>query len=235
MPPTSSKPSFTSGFLMKRDEVRQVDQVAIEQFGMLGLVLMENAGRGAAERIAAFCSPNATVCLLCGAGNNGGDGYVIARHLQLLGHPVRIVSLVPLEKLSGNADANARIARKSGLPITVAENEDMLGHLIRDGECLVDCMLGTGATGEPRGLYGDAIRLANSRSGQRIAIDVPSGLDCDTGRPATTTFRADLTITFVAAKDGFRSADAKPWVGKLEVIGIGVPKMLLDRFGIVSL
>jgi NAD(P)H-hydrate epimerase len=217
---------------MKRDQVRQVDQTAIEQLGMSGLVLMENAGRGAAEKIAAFCSREVTVCLLCGAGNNGGDGYVIARHLQLLGHSVRIISLVPLEKLSGDADANARIAQRSNLPIHVAEDADSLQRLIVDGECVVDCMLGTGATGEPRGIHGDAVRLANQRSGPRVAIDLPTGLDCDSGQPAETTFRADLTITFVAEKDGFHAAEAKPWIGNVEVVGIGVPKCLLDQFGV---
>ncbi len=219
---------------MKRDEVRQVDQLAIEQFGMSGLVLMENAGRGAAEKIAAFCPRDVTVCLLCGTGNNGGDGYVIARHLQLLGYGVRIVSLVPLEKLSGDAEANARIADKGGLSISVAADAEGLKRLIKNGECVVDCMLGTGATGEPRGIYGDAVRLANQRSGPRVAIDLPTGLDCDSGQPAESTFRADLTVTFVAAKDGFRAGEAKDWIGNVEVVGIGVPQCLLDRFGVAA-
>ena len=219
---------------MKRDDVRQIDRLAIDQYGMNGLVLMENAGRGAARKIASSCPANATVCIVCGTGNNGGDGYVIARHLQLMNFSVRIVSLVPLEKLSGDADANARIALKSGLPLTVAEDAGMLEHLIREGECVVDCMLGTGATGEPRGIYGDAVQLSNQRAGYRVAIDLPTGLDCDSGRPAGTTFRADLTVTFVAAKDGFRAEEAKPWIGRVEVVGIGVPKILLDQFSVAT-
>lgn len=217
---------------MKRDDVREVDRIAIEQYGMVGLVLMENAGRGAAEKIRAFCQPGTAICLLCGAGNNGGDGYVIARHLQLMGYAVRIVSLVPLEKLSGDADANAIIARKSGLPVEVADQPASLVDLIREGDCLVDCLLGTGAKGEPRGIYGDAVRLANRLGGPRVAIDLPTGLDCDSGLPAETTFRADLTITFVAEKEGFQSDQARPWIGTVEVVGIGVPKVLLDRFGV---
>ena len=219
---------------MKRSEVRRVDKIAIEQYGISGLVLMENAGRGAAERISEIHDDSSPVCVLCGTGNNGGDGYVIARHLQLLGCDVRILSLVSLEKLSGDAAVNAKIAEKAKISITVANSTDDLRSLIKDGETVVDCLLGTGATGEPRGLYGDAVRIANEKGGRRVAIDLPTGLDCDTGQPSAMTFRADLTITFVATKDGFACEDAKPYLGKVEVVGIGVPLLLLKQFGVVS-
>ena len=219
---------------MKRSEVRRVDKIAIEQYGISGLVLMENAGRGAAERISERCDDDSPVCILCGTGNNGGDGYVIARHLQLLGCDVRILSLVSLEKLSGDAQANATIAQKAEISITVAKSSDDLDRLIRSGETVVDCLLGTGATGQPRGLYGDAVRIANEKSGRRIAIDLPTGLDCDTGQPSEMTFRADLTITFVAPKDGFACENATPYLGNVEVVGIGVPLLLLKQFGVAS-
>ncbi|QDV43082.1 Bifunctional NAD(P)H-hydrate repair enzyme Nnr [Stieleria neptunia] len=222
---------------MKRDDVRRVDQIAIEDYGMLGLVLMENAGRGAAERIAALCqeSPGGAahpVCILCGPGNNGGDGYVIARHLELLGFSVHILSLVPLERLTGDASVNASIAAKAGLPLQVATSAEDLDRWITDDETVVDCLLGTGATGAPRGLYGDAVKLANKRRGLRVAIDLPTGLDCDTGIPSQPTFRADLTVTFVAEKEGFTKADAKPWLGTVRVVGIGVPQALLNDFAV---
>ena len=219
---------------MKREDVRRVDQIAIEEYGMLGLVLMENAGRGAAERIAALRheSPGGAnpVCILCGPGNNGGDGYVIARHLELLGFSVHILSLVPLDRLTGDAKANASIAVKAGLPVQVATSAEDLDRWIADDETVVDCLLGTGAKGAPRGLYADAVKLANKRRGLRVAIDLPTGLDCDTGCPAEVTFRADLTVTFVAEKEGFSKAAAKPWLGTVRVVGIGVPKALLKDF-----
>ncbi|WP_182865775.1 NAD(P)H-hydrate epimerase [Stieleria mannarensis] len=222
---------------MKREEVRRVDQIAIESYGISGLVLMENAGRGAAEQIAALrhdsgADGNRAVCILCGPGNNGGDGYVIARHLELLGVPVRIVSMVATDRLTGDAFANAAIAMKAGLPIQVARSAENLDQLLLDDEFVVDCMLGTGATGAPRGLYADAVKIANARRGLRVAIDLPTGLDCDTGIPSEVTFRADLTVTFVAEKDGFSNADAKPWLGTIRVVGIGVPKALLMEFGV---
>ncbi|OYP38294.1 NAD(P)H-hydrate epimerase [Rhodopirellula sp. MGV] len=217
---------------MKRDAVRQIDKIAIDEFGIAGVVLMENAGRGAAERILARTPPETPVGLLCGGGNNGGDGYVIARHLELAGRTVRVISLVELEKLRGDAAINASIASKAEIQIEVARNENELKDLLRPSDCLVDCMLGTGASGEPRGLFGNAVRLANQLPGYRVAIDIPTGLDCDTGVPSQTTFRADLTITFVAAKEGFANPDAAGVLGEVDVVGIGVPKCLLEQFGV---
>jgi NAD(P)H-hydrate epimerase len=217
---------------LKRDQVREVDRIAIEEYGIPGVVLMENAGRGCAEQIANFAPRGAPVCVLCGPGNNGGDGYVIARHLQLLDHDVRIVSLKPLDELSGDAAINASVAAKAELPIDVAEDPQTIEACLPSGATVVDCLLGTGATGEPRGLFGDAVRIANQRTAKRIAIDIPTGLDCDSGEPAETTFRADLTLTFVAPKAGFANPDAEPFLGRIEVIEIGVPKKLLTRFGL---
>lgn len=220
--------------MMKRHEVRQVDQIAIERYGMSGLVLMENAGRGAAERIAdlLLSRPDGNtlpVHILCGPGNNGGDGYVIARHLEIMGFAVAILSLVPVERLTGDAKVNAEIARKSEIPITVVTSLAELASKIQDKQTVVDCMLGTGAAGDPGGIFADAIEIANEKSGPRVAIDLPTGLDCDSGKPSQTTFRADLTVTFVAEKEGFANDAAKPFIGKVEVVGIGVPKILLDQ------
>ncbi|MCC9600570.1 NAD(P)H-hydrate epimerase [Stieleria sp. JC731] len=217
---------------MKRDDVRQVDQIAIEEFGISGVVLMENAGRGAAEWILRKTPTESPVGLICGSGNNGGDGYVIARHLELAGRAVRVISLVELEKLRGDAKINAEIASKAGIQIEIARSEEELSDLFRPSDCLVDCMLGTGAQGAPRGLFGSAIRLANKVSGFRVAIDLPSGLDCDSGQVSDPTFRADMTITFVAVKDGFSQPEAQEFTGEVHVVGIGVPKCLLDQFGV---
>ncbi|MDM4013981.1 NAD(P)H-hydrate epimerase [Roseiconus lacunae] len=217
---------------MKRDEVRQVDQIAIEEFGISGVVLMENAGRGATDWILKKTSPETPVGLLCGGGNNGGDGYVIARHLELAGRAVRVISMAELDVLKGDAAANAAIASKSGIQIEVARSEAELEDLIRPSDCLVDCLLGTGATGEPRGLYATAVQLANDTPGYRVAIDLPTGLDCDSGEVSETTFRADLTLTFVAAKAGFSNPAAAGVIGEVQVVGIGAPKCLLEQFGV---
>ncbi|MEO1617912.1 MAG: NAD(P)H-hydrate epimerase [Planctomycetota bacterium] len=217
---------------MKRDQVRQIDQIAIEQYGLPGVVLMENAGRGCAVAIDQRFGPQPAVKILCGGGNNGGDGYVIARHLELMGHSVQVISLVPLTSLHGDAAVHASVACASDLPVFVVNDSAELGQQLTRASLLVDCMLGTGAVGSPRGLYKEAIEAANESTATRIAIDLPSGLDCDTGIANEPTFRADHTLTFVAAKDGFANHQSKAFVGAVSVIDIGVPLRLLRQFGL---
>ena len=129
---------------LSRDQVRQVDKIAIEQYGVPGIVLMENAGRGAAAMIDQIAKPGRIV-ILCGSGNNAGDGYVIARHLQLAGRQVRVVSIVDLESLSGDAKTNAMIVQKSGIEIRVATRAAEISESIGDAATIVDGLLGTGA------------------------------------------------------------------------------------------
>ncbi|MCG8650049.1 MAG: NAD(P)H-hydrate epimerase [Pirellulales bacterium] len=213
---------------LSRDQVRGVDQTAMTEYGISGLVLMENAGRGAAEIIARI-SPPGQVAILCGRGNNGGDGYVIARHLQLLGRDVKIISLVKLETLSGDAAENAKIVQRAEIECWVLNRpQDVNDHLSR-AAVIVECLLGTGATGAPRGVFADAIRLANQTPAMRIAIDIPAGLDCDSGVAHEPTLTADHTISFVAPKLGFTLAQGPDHVGKCHIVGIGVPQSLLDQ------
>ncbi len=218
---------------LSRDQVRQIDRIAIDQYGMSGLVLMENAGRGAAEVIDQWLSAKSprqsgtsqvAVCILCGKGNNAGDGYVIARHLQWFGYRVRIVSSCPFAALRGDAAANFKIAMNGDIPMSVF-NEAKL-DLSRE-DCVVECLLGTGASGAPKEPMASMIREANQFTGLRVAIDIPAGLDCDTGTAGEPTFRADLTCTFVAPKIGFALADGPSVVGELAVVPIGVPEKCL--------
>ncbi len=214
---------------LTRQQVRSVDQAAIEQYGIAGVVLMENAGRGAAE-IVDQVAPPGPIVILCGRGNNAGDGYVIARHLQLIGRTaVRLVSLVPLDSLAGDALANAQIARKSKLDLQVVTDAGQLDQAMESPATIVECLLGTGATGSPRGMFADAVRKANAADALRIAIDIPAGLDCDTGVANEPTLRADHTISFVAAKIGFGQHDAGHFVGQIHVVGIGAPRILLEQ------
>ena len=175
---------------LSRDQVRQVDQIAIQQYGMPGVVLMENAGRGAAEVIDRVAD-SGPIVILCGSGNNAGDGYVIARHLQLAGRSVRIVSIVPLDALQGDASINANVAAKAEIEITVAENSLRLHASLADAGTIIDGLLGTGARGPLRGLFAEAVATANASSALKISLDIPTGLDCDTGEAGDPTFRAE--------------------------------------------
>ena len=189
---------------------------------------MENAGRGAAEIIDRIAPPG-WVAILCGSGNNAGDGYVVARHLQLAGRQVRIISIVDLQALQGDARINAGIAEKSDIDIQCVATSDQIAESIAGATTIVDCLLGTGARGPLRGLYADAVSAANAIDALRVAIDLPTGLDCDSGEAGDPTFRADHTITFVARKTGFEKENADAYVGVVHEVGIGAPKKLLDQ------
>ena len=213
---------------LSRDQVRRVDQVAIEQYGIPGIVLMENAGRGAAETLHRL-APSGSVAIMCGGGNNAGDGYVIARHLQLLGREVQLLALADPAKLRGDAKTNADIAIASEIPLAItAKNEDWPSDL-QQAVVIVDALLGTGAQGPLREPYARAVTVANQHQGMRIAIDIPTGFDCDTGQANDPTFRADHTLTFVARKLGFEQNNADQFVGVAHDISIGVPRKLLEQ------
>jgi len=230
---------------LNRHEARQVDRIAIDQYGISGLVLMENAGRDSARWILSHLPPG-NVCILCGKGNNGGDGYVIARHIDAAkiendrsgaGEPaaasnwnVRIVTVVDPAELVGDAAVNQKIAERSGIDITVAQTGQSLRDAMSHADIIVDCLLGTGASGDPRGPLADAIRIANASTAKRVAIDLPSGLDCDTGLMGDPTFLADATLTFVAPKIGFAPPAARQVIGRLVTIAIGVPSRVLEPF-----
>lgn len=236
---------------LSRDEVRSIDRRAIDEFGMAGVVLMENAGRNAAAVIDSLRPGGfgAAVRIVCGKGNNAGDGFVIARHLELLGHDVRILLAASPQELTGDAAVNHRIAERSGIPIADLSAADssrwkdalaegtasMAGGAADAALILVDALLGTGAQGPPRGTVATAIAAINdSRAASPrtrvVAIDLPSGLDCDTGDAAGECVRADVTVTFVARKRGFDAKAAKAFIGTVHVVGIGAPRKLLAEF-----
>ena len=225
---------------LTREQVRTIDRLAIEQLGIPGIVLMENAARSAAEAaLAMLDTTGAKVTVLCGGGNNGGDGYAIARHLHNAGLPTTIYTATDTDRLKGDALTNYRVVHRMGLAVTPILTEaqvDEHASTWSDCDVIVDALLGTGfaAPGQVREPFATIIHRCNAASAEPggpkvLAVDVPSGLDCDTGQPATATIRADVTVTFVAAKSGFALKCAKPWLGRLVVAGIGAPAGLIDR------
>jgi len=221
--------------VLNREQSRRVDRLAVERYGMTGLVLMENAGRGAAEIIArlyrALPSPAGPIVVACGKGNNGGDGFVVARHLDNAGLPVRIALFCDPATLAGDAAANYEIARRGGLSIGASTREfapSDLAALFREVSLIIDALHGTGIKGDPRPPFDRVIDAVNAAGKPVVALDLPSGLDCDTGLASRHTIRAAHTITFVAKKPGFLMPEAKPYVGELHVVDIGVPRKLLN-------
>ena len=212
---------------LTRQQVRQVDRWAIEHLGATGLVLMENAGRQAAD--VAWDMLNRAggrrAVIVAGSGNNGGDGFVVARHLCLRGAEPTVCLLGPADKLTGDAAANVRILERMPMPICFVDAGDMLPLTAALGraDLVVDAIGGTGIIGPLRGPAAEAVRQINAAGKDVLAIDIPTGLDCDTGEPTDPTVRAAATVTFVARKIGFDNPASQAYTGPVTVADIGVP------------
>ncbi|MDD3800866.1 MAG: NAD(P)H-hydrate dehydratase [Desulfuromonas thiophila] len=217
--------------LVTAEQMREMDRQAIEDYGIEGLVLMENAGRGAAavlQRRYADRYPG-PLLILCGKGNNGGDGYVMARHLQAWGWQVRLLALAAPQRLRGAAGHNAAIASRCGLPLLVAEDEAALARLLQqqnDCRLLVDAIFGNGMTAPARGHYRQALHWLNASGVPVFAVDMPSGIDATSGAVLEEAVQADCSASFACAKIGQVSMPAAAYGGALEVVDIGMPAVL---------
>ena len=226
MPPLTPRP-------LSRDEVRGIDAKAASEFGMPTLVLMENAGRGAAELLRPRLGPGARVQILCGPGNNGGDGAVVARHLDAWGLAVRVDWLADPKKLSGDAAVQFGILEHSTFdqhawPSGLGASS--LDALLAGADWVVDGLFGTGLTRPLEGTFRDAVEALNRSGKPLLALDIPSGLDADRGVPLGAAVRAMLTATFVAPKIGFSAPGASEYLGEVRVVEIGVPRKALEAF-----
>jgi NAD(P)H-hydrate epimerase len=234
-------------FTLSRAAVRELDRRAIEDYGMLGVVLMENAGRGCAEFLMQRNPDRQPVVVLCGPGNNGGDGFVIARHLDNHGWPVKVWLVRPDtprafgfgqaaaatdRRLSPDCETNAEIWATSYKLLTNDTSGNTWKEALVDDVTasgwVVDALFGTGLTRPLEAPYHELIPFVNASGKRILAVDVPSGLDCDTGKPYGPTIRATHTATFVAPKPGFETATE--WTGTVHVVDIGVPRLLMDEF-----
>ncbi|HLJ11997.1 MAG TPA: NAD(P)H-hydrate epimerase [Planctomycetaceae bacterium] len=214
---------------LTRQQVRDVDRRAIAEYGLPGVVLMENAGRGAAELLVRL-GASGRIVICAGKGNNGGDGFVIARHLGFSEIQTSVLLFCQPEDLTGDAALNYRVLAKAGQEMIVmgaAPDVARLDRHLAAADWIVDALLGTGTQGAIREPYLTAIAAIN-RSGKKVlAVDLPSGMDCDTGQSLGACVRADHTATFVARKVGFDAPAAAPFTGQVHVIDIGVPRRLL--------
>ncbi len=215
---------------MSRDEVRGFDLWAIDEMGVPGVVLMENAGRGCAEVVLERLGDGQghEVCIFCGTGNNGGDGYVIGRHLFNNGVGVRFVVCGDAGKIKGDALVNFRVVELMGLPVerldlSAGELPRRVGALVAGCDMIVDAIFGTGLSSELREEYVGLISCINAQGKRIVAVDVPSGMDCDTGLPMPVCIEAEATVTFVAVKKGFVDcAEAAQATGDVYVASIGI-------------
>lgn len=209
---------------LSRSEARAIDKAAMETYGIPGIVLMENAGRGIVDYFLAQ-KPQGKIVICCGKGNNGGDGYVIARHLDNQNIPVHILSFAKPSEIMGDAKINYDIVLKSNIHLTPIHQQDIASELF-DAEWIIDGLLGTGLQGEVQEPFVDVIHAINQARKKVLAIDIPSGLDCDTGEPLGCAIIADCTATMVGMKKGFNNPHAKNYLGHIFIVDIGIPKQL---------
>jgi NAD(P)H-hydrate epimerase len=215
--------------LLSREEVREFDKWAINKLGIPGVILMENAGRSCAEYIIDHFTARdgAKVCIFCGTGNNGGDGYVIARHLFNAGFEVKVVICGERVKVRGDALINLEIIEGLKIPIldldmTAEKISEQVEKITFGRNMIVDALFGTGLRGELRTEYAQLITCLNACKCPILAVDIPSGLDCNMGLPLPVCVEAEATITFAAVKKAFVSAETAQATGRVFVASIGI-------------
>jgi NAD(P)H-hydrate epimerase len=208
---------------LTRDEARAFDRWAIDVIGIPGLVLMENAGRGAA-RVLSDLGVRGPVVLCCGKGNNGADGLVMARHLRNWGADARVLLCARPADLTSEAAVHWHITQQLAIPCQCWPelDESRLEAELSQADWIVDALFGTGLTGPVRAPFDRTIACINGAPGRVLAVDIPSGLDADAGAPLGPTVRAQHTVTFVAPKRGYVNPAASAWLGQVHVVDIGI-------------
>lgn len=206
---------------LSRAEARAFDDFAMRTLRAPGILLMENAAIGcvsALRDLAGSAWPRVRVVIACGAGSNGGDGYAIARLLRVAGAEPEIHSLGS-PRPGSDAAINASIAEALGIP----RRELRPDEAVPEGDLLVDALFGTGLSHPLEPGARAAVECIDRFNGMRLAVDLPSGLDCDRGVPLGAALRATVTATMVAPKAGFAAPGAGAWTGRVVVVPIGVP------------
>ncbi len=239
----SPEPSRLILRALSRDELRQLDQSA-ETIGLSTLALMENAGRGSARvllwaigKVGLFDSgkPLPKVLVVCGPGNNGGDGAVLARHLDASRMAsVNLAWITPAADLRGLAPIQQKILEQSTVNQIYLNDSQELALMIDSADWIVDGLFGTGLSRAIDGdsLAGTVISQINRSGKPLLALDIPSGLDADTGFALGLCVQATITASFVSTKLGYAKPGADKWTGSVEVIDIGLPRKLLAPFEI---
>lgn len=235
-------------YIFTRKAAREVDRVAADEFGMPRLLLMENAARHLADISLDLLeeADDPFAMIFCGPGNNGGDGLALARHLHNAGVGVCILLAAAPDRYAGEAATNLRIVEAMGLPILSVGGQagDPRGPAstlarateeLRTPHLVVDALLGTGPErpiDEPLRSLIAAVNDWRSCGATVLAVDLPSGLDCDTGEPLGAAVVADVTVTFVGLKAGFTRSAALAYIGDVVVADVGAPREIMERLGV---
>ena len=223
-------------YLVTANEMQKMDRSTIESFGLPGRILMENAGRGATQFFLEHFKDavDKKIGVIAGRGNNGGDGFVIARYLAQKGISVTVYLLSERQKVSGDAAANLKLLPPLEIPvIEMPDAEIFSAHktAMRHEAIWIDAILGTGLRSDVKGFFRDVIDFINQTNKPIFAVDIPSGLNSDTGRPCGICVRADATATFAFAKTGHFLSPGADYTGNLKIIDIGIPPHIANDVG----
>ena len=219
---------------MKRvtaEQIRRIDEAATRDYSILGFLLMENAGRSASDVIFREYRP-CKVLIFTGKGNNGGDGLVVARHLASRGYSVRVALLEDPARFKADPLLNFSLVSKANIPCVImsAFSEEKILGFCQEAELVVDAIFGVGIHSPVRGVFETAIRAINRSQKPVVSIDIPSGLDADTGRVHGVAIKATRTVTLALPKCGLYDGEGPQYSGEIEVVDIGIPPELLLPF-----
>lgn len=220
------KASLTAG------QMQALDKMAITKIGIPSLVLMENAGRQTAEAVRAYTKRKTrpAVGIVCGLGNNAGDGFVTARHLLDSGVRLTVFLIGTAEQLKADAKANYKILKKLGVSVRLIKGpQDITLRDFADLDVIVDAIFGVGLNRTVAEPFNAIIKRINFAKKYVISVDVPSGIDATTGEALGVCVKASRTVTFTAAKKGLLKKDGAKAAGYIEVADIGIPRFLINK------
>lgn len=203
-------------------QAKQFDKYVQEKLGIPSLILMENAGRNVAEVAIKMLHGKKNVAVVCGAGNNGGDGFVCARHLLNQGINIKVYIVGDINKIKKDAEINLNIIIKMGIEINATAIAGKKIQDIKKSDLIIDAIFGIGLNSEIKEPYFSTIKFINETKIPVLSIDVPSGLDADRGVALGISVKAKKTVTFVATKIGFYKADGPKYCGTIVVRDIGI-------------
>jgi NAD(P)H-hydrate epimerase len=218
------QPTNPTPLHLTRQQVREIDRRAIAQYHVPGIVLMENAARALEAAALQMLGTEQQAVILCGGGNNGGDGLALARLLHNRGVEVELLLTGDPDTYRGDAQINWEIVRAMQL-----KWQQIDPQRISRRPLIVDAIFGTGLDREPRPPFAQIAAAINASGSPVLAVDLPSGLDCDTGQPLGACVRTTRTVTFVAHKAGFANLQSRPFTGDITVGNIGCPRELIEE------
>lgn len=220
---------------VKVDQMREIDRIMVEEIGVSILMMMENASRNIAvmaRKMLGGSVKGKKIVILCGKGNNGGDGLGAARHLTNFGANVTCFLATYVQELGPNTKVQYSIALHSNILLHEINHYQKLSSAMQKTDLVIDALLGYNLKGSPKEPIASMIIMANNSQKPILAVDIPSGLNGDSGKPRSPTINAKVTLTLALPKVGLLKNHAREYVGKLYVADLSVPQAAYDKLGI---